>query len=289
MSNDHPDFNDSRYFNFHDRSNDITGFMRVGMKPNRAQKSLFFFLMQGNQVMGIKTDEEMTNERYFCKSMKFIPLDDDCWNLSYDGSLQDSQGGLHTVKMDLKWKPLNEEFDYRDCVTGKNVELSAKVASEHYEQFGSITGTIIIDNNELHISGLGERDQSIGVRDWGAPQSWLWINSQFSEKEAFNITKLVMDRGTIDSGFFHHGGKNRPITSIEANIEESTSKRPVAFELKIRDSEGQDYSIKGRIVKEAMMPFQGADGTKSIIVETLAEYNWNGQIGHGIAEFMYRL
>lgn len=115
----------------------------------------------------------MTNERYYCNSMKFTPLENDIWNLSYDGVLRDPLGLLHNIKMDLTWKPLNEKFDYSACVTGRNAKISADVASEHYEQFGSIVDTIVIDGKNLDISGLGERDLSRGVRNWGAPKRWL--------------------------------------------------------------------------------------------------------------------
>ena len=289
MSKEHPDYNDSRYFNFHDQSENITGFMRVGTKPNRSEKSLFFFLMTADRVMGIKTTEIITNERYFCKSMEFIPLENDYWSLSYNGPLQDSTGKIYNVKMDLKWKPLNEEFDYRECVTGRNVEISAMVASKHYEQFGAITGSLCIDGEELKISGLGERDHSQGVRDWGAPKNWLWINSQFSETEAFNITKLEMDQGIVDSGFFHYEGINRPITSIDVSIKESDSKIPISFTLEIKDDNGKNYSVVGTVIRKAIMPFQGSDGAESIIVETLSEYMWDGKKGYGVAEFLYRL
>ncbi|MFA5313124.1 MAG: hypothetical protein WC375_07415, partial [Methanomassiliicoccales archaeon] len=39
------DWNESFYFNFYDRGNDLTGFMRIGLVPNKKEKTVFCFLM----------------------------------------------------------------------------------------------------------------------------------------------------------------------------------------------------------------------------------------------------
>ena len=57
----------------------------------------------------------------------------------------------------------------------------------------------------FEIEALGERDLSRGVREWGSPKMWMWINSEFSHDEAFNITKLSVEEGDIDAGYFYTG------------------------------------------------------------------------------------
>ena len=289
MNTEHQDFNHSRYFNFHDQGTDITGFMRIGMKPNREQKSLFFFLMIGQDAVGIKGDAPMDGDDFRCMGMEFVPLGNEHWQIIYRGPLYDRQGKSKDVSLDLIWTPLHEEFDYRRCAGDAEAEISASVASEHYEQFGSLRGTLEINGNRIEINGLGERDRSIGVRDWGSPLNWLWINAQFSESEAFNLTQLVMGNGKVDCGFMHYGEVSRPLRSVRADIKQDGARNPVSFRLHLEDQEGWVYEVEGKVRKKAEMPFEGADGTRAVIVETLAEYRWAGRHGYGIAEFMYRL
>lgn len=289
MNTEHLDFNHSRYFNFHDQRTDITGFMRIGMKPNRGQKSLFFFLMIGQEVVGIKSDSPMDNDAFQCLGMEFLPLGDEHWQIRYQGPLYDRQGQPRNVDMDIRWRPMHPEFDYRRCAGEAEAEISASVASEHYEQFGSLKGTLDIDGNLIDINGMGERDRSIGVRDWGSPKNWLWINAQFSETEAFNLTQLVMEAGKVDCGFLHYGEISRPLRSIRSEVVQNGERNPTSFRLHLEDQDGWLYEVEGEVRKRAEMPFEGADGSKAVIVETLAEYRWAGRRGYGIAEFMYRL
>ncbi|MGE4275081.1 MAG: hypothetical protein AB7E27_03335 [Candidatus Methanomethylophilaceae archaeon] len=289
MDDKHPEFNHSRYFNFHDQENDVTGFMRIGMKPNREEKSLSFFLMIGNEVMGIKAETPFDDDSFRCQGLEFAPRGEERWSLRYQGQLQDREGRAHQVTMELDWKPLHPEFDYHRCVSKEGERISASVASEHFEQFGSLRGELSVDDRKWSISARGERDRSLGVRDWGSPVSWLWINSQFSDNEAFNLTKLVMDEGTVDSGFIYYGDVNRPLRSVKAEVTLDGPADPRSFHLTLEDHDGWLYHVEGQVLKKAEMPFQGADGTKAVIVETLAEYTWGKQKGYGIAEFMYRL
>ena len=39
---EHEEWNESYYFNFHDKTNDLTAFMRIGNKVNKNEKSMFF-------------------------------------------------------------------------------------------------------------------------------------------------------------------------------------------------------------------------------------------------------
>ena len=52
----HEEWNESYYFNFYDRKNQVTAFMRIGNKVNKNEKSMFFFLMTPQQTAGIKLE-----------------------------------------------------------------------------------------------------------------------------------------------------------------------------------------------------------------------------------------
>jgi hypothetical protein len=159
--------------------------------------------------------------------------------------------------------------------------MSSKVASEHYEQFGKAVGKIEIDGEVLEIEALGERDISRGVREWGSPKMWMWINSQFSNDEAFNITKLSVDEGDIDAGYFHVHGVNEALIKADIDVEFNNG-IPSKFRMILRDKKGSQYSVDGEIIRMGMIPVDG----DMMLIETLSRYNWDGKGGYGVAEFL---
>jgi hypothetical protein len=85
----HEEWNESFYFNFYDRGQDICGFMRIGLKPNKKEKSVFCFLMMpdGN-VFGLKDQAVMENNDLEAVGLKFSKLvDDKKWRLEFNGEL----------------------------------------------------------------------------------------------------------------------------------------------------------------------------------------------------------
>ncbi len=58
----HVEWNESFYFNFYDRSSDVCGFMRIGLKPNKNEKSIFcFLLMPDGDIIGFKGESPYTD------------------------------------------------------------------------------------------------------------------------------------------------------------------------------------------------------------------------------------
>ncbi|MGB8233014.1 MAG: hypothetical protein WCE60_03390, partial [Methanobacterium sp.] len=160
---------------------------------------------------------------------------------------------------------------------------SSNVASEHYEQFGKATGKIEIDNEIFEIDALGERDLSLGVREWGSPKMWMWINSEFSSEEAFNITKLSVDEGDIDAGYFYTNSINEPLIKSEIDVEFNNG-IPSKFSMNLFDKKGSKYSVNGEVIRFGMIPVD--DGM--MLIETLSKYKWDDKEGYGVAEFLIK-
>ena len=216
--------------------------------------------------------------------LDFQEIDSGKWNLKYDGSIFNPLAKVPTeykVKMDINWEALNPVMNYINCVDEKQVSMSSNVASEHYEQFGKATGIIEIDNEIFEIEALGERDLSIGVREWGSPKMWMWINSEFSHDEAFNITKLSVDEGDIDAGYFYINSVNEPLLKSDIDVEFNNG-IPSKFSMNLFDKKGSKYSVTGEVIRFGMIPVD----ERMILIETLSKYNWNGKEGYGVAEFL---
>jgi len=277
----HREWNESYYFNFHDKNNQLTAFMRIGNKVNKDEKSMFFYLMTPTISGGIKIEKPLDNEPWNIAGLEYQELESDKWRLKYDGPIFTSPDTKIDVKMDVIWRALNPPMDYKDCVNPKQVEMSSNVASQHFEQFGRALGIIDIEQQQYSISGYGERDLSRGIRDWGSPKMWMWINSQFSPTEAFNITKLSVEEGDIDAGYFHINKVNQPLIRSDINVE-FIKGIPRKFNMKLYDKKGREYQVAGEVLRYVKVPVD----EEMILIETLSLYQWDNMEGYGIAEFL---
>ncbi|MDI6644143.1 MAG: hypothetical protein QME14_03720 [Methanobacteriaceae archaeon] len=277
----HMEWNESYYFNFHDKNNQLTAFMRIGNKVNKDEKSMFFYLMSPTMTGGIKIETPLDKEPWNIAGLKYQELDQDRWRLKYDGPIYNPPDKPIDVKMDVTWEALNPPMDYKECVNHEQVEMSSNVASQHYEQFGRASGIIEINQQHYNIKGYGERDLSLGIREWGSPKIWMWINSQFSATEAFNITKLSVEEGDVDAGYFHINKKNRPLIKSDIKVEYSRG-TPHKFNMKLYDKKGNEYQVAGEVVRYGMVPVD----EKMVLIETLSKYHWENKEGYGIAEFL---
>jgi hypothetical protein len=290
----HPEWNESFYFNFYDRELDICGFMRIGLKPNRNEKSMFCFLMMPDgSLVGMKGQQGCESKALEVKGLsyeKVVP--EKKWKLTFNGAAMETKEGKTSPELlsfDLDFESLNPVFDYRECVDAKKVELSKSVASEHLEQFGRISGELVLGGRSNSIHGLGERDHSWGVREWTAPKMWIWLTCQFSERCAFNVTKLVVEGGEVDAGFFCANGKNYPLVKAEIDTAYNEEGGPSSLGMSLMDKNGQTYKAQAEVMRRAILPFEGREGKAlSLLHEPLARYSYNGMTGYGIAEYLIR-
>ena len=146
----HEEWNESYYFNFHDKKNDLTAFMRIGNKVNKNEKSMFFYVMSPTMTAGIKLETPCDDKPLSIAGLEYQELEPGQWNLKYNGSIFNPlEKTQFKVKMDVTWEALNPIMDYVECVDEKETEMSSNVASEHYEQFGKAQGTIEIDGASI--------------------------------------------------------------------------------------------------------------------------------------------
>ncbi len=74
--------------------------------------------------------------------------------------------------------------------------LTGAVAARHYEQPGSVAGTITVGGRRHGLAGAGLRDHSWGVRDWQAVPYWRWFG-MVVDPDTFVVVNNV---GTADGG-----------------------------------------------------------------------------------------
>jgi hypothetical protein len=278
------DWNESYYFNFFDPAQGVTGFMRIGNKPNRDEKSVFLFVMSKKGVFGIRNTEPCDEHHTTCSGLNFTD-NGKSWKITYKGPLFDvSKDPVPTMSsLDIEWTPVNPVMDYHDCVDERGAALSSKAASEHFEQFGTAAGKITIGDDSFDIKATGERDKSEGVRDWGSPKMWMWLNSVYGEDLGWNATKLCTQMGDVDAGYIGTAKCNDPIVKIDIDVSYNDA-IPSGYKMSMTGKSGRTYDIECKILQHAVLPMQGSKDM--LLVETISQTTYNGRTGFGIAEFL---
>ena len=282
------EWNESYYFNLHDQSNGVTAFMRIGNKPNKDEKSMFFFVIEKDRVCGMRNAVGCDDEKTFCSGLRFTK-ENDSWHLTYQGPLFDMASKEQVPimsSMDVEWKAINPEMDYHDCVDEKGAAMSSSTASEHFEQFGTCKGTMVIGDRKFDIDATGERDKSEGVRDWGASKMWMWLNSVYDNGVGFNATKLCTPIGDVDAGFVGNKDCNDPVVKIDVDVFYDGS-IPASYKMVMTGKSGKQYAVDATIMRYATLPMQGSKDM--LLVETISETKMDGRTGYGIAEFLVPL
>lgn len=290
---DHAEWSESFYFNFYDRINDVCGFMRIGLKPNKNEKSVFcFFMLPDGSIVGLKGGSPYNGPDLAVNGLTFTKVEPEKhWKMEFAGIMAKMASPPVPLKasFSLDFTALNDVFDYRACVSGHKEEISKSVASEHLEQFGRVTGTLKVGDKKFTIDALGERDHSWGVREWTAPKMWIWLTCQFSESEALNVTKLAVEQGEVDAGFIHLHDKSIPLDAVRIDTTFTPEGGPRSFRMNLTDRDGKIHEVEAEIIKQAMLPFEGPDKKSlAIMYETLARYRMDGKVGYGIAEYLIK-
>lgn len=290
----HREWNESYYFNFYDTSNDVCGFMRVGLKPNKGVKDVFCYLMlPDGSFIGKKETVEKHDDALEAEGLAFEMVSPErSWRMTYEGMVRTfSKTGPVEVPLafTLRFDALSDVFDYRRSVGKKGEEMSRDVASEHLEQFGRITGRVTTETGDYDIEALGERDHSWGVREWTSPQQWIWLNAHFSPDCSINLTKLTVDDGEVDAGFVFKDGVLTPVVSASEHTTYDDEGEPRSFELDLTDEDGRHHVLSGVVERSVHLPFASQDGRElSVMYETLSRYEYEGMEGYGIAEYLIR-
>jgi hypothetical protein len=213
------------------------------------------------------------------------------WELHFDGAGRLFERAEHVamqrdsfetvaLRADLRFTAWHDPLSFRSGLTDG-------VASRHYEQPGSVAGTIEVGGRRHPLTGQGLRDHSWGVRDWQAVPYWRWFG-MIADPDNFLVLNNVgtADGGEVAGGFLMRDGVLAPIESCETDSEldpELGCQR--AFVARARDADGRSTTLAGRAIEVAPLR-QRRDGRLTHVNEGLTEYEWEGRRATGISEYL---
>lgn len=296
-ANDNKEWNESYYFCFADKRNNIKGMTRIGFKPNKPEGMSFLFLFfSDGTAAGYHTNDdskEYSNPLTVGDITHSYEKSNNTWKYTFNGSMIQVKNSedfpkvrenpelimnFLDVNLELTLNPLNEPYEYSEHMTAESLEIGKKAGDFHWEQLGIIRGSITIDGEESMLEAMGQRDHTFGIRDWTGVGNWLYYVIWFNEDLAINPAAIVMDDGRMSTGgFLFKNGENIPLRTIEI-IDQQFRKDgifPVSSTLEITDKDRNLYILKGRPGAIIPLPFKNAEGQTSYLIQAFGEFELN--------------
>ncbi|MGY5875637.1 MAG: hypothetical protein RTU30_07820 [Candidatus Thorarchaeota archaeon] len=305
-------WNESYYFIFYDKSNQIGGMSRIGFKPNQPEGMTFFFLfLPDGSVAGFHSTDECQSypESLHVSGMTHENLGNGSWRYSFNGSMivvanprdlprvreqPDLISDLIEVDMSLLFHPINDTYEYSEFMTEEALEIGKKTGDMHWEQIAQVSGMIKLEDRELVIEkAMAQRDHTHGIRNWTGVDNWFYFVIWFNENLAINPAAVLVDDGRISpGGFMFKDGKNIPIMEISVKKHEFDDDGifPVGTELELVDAEGVRHLLIAKPGPIVPVPFVDAQGRKSILIQSFGEFELDGiKGGYGSYETLSRI
>ncbi len=284
--------NESWYFNFIDRPNNVYFITRLSLHMDKNKSRLLMLLIVDGKdnsyynevpLEKIPANWEFDNKlKYYC----IKPMNE--WSVKYKDK---------KIKLDINFQGRFPVFNLAEIENPKKIlekygeELLKIAAQEHYEQPMLATGTLdLMKRGEIYetrkIKGYGHRDHSWGIRKWVQIDGWNWVSAQF-EEQTINFVKSDLLGKAPQSGVIYTKGKeNVIIEKVEVSTKtEEDGKTPVSSIFILTDKEGKEKSLESKTIFSKYLPLKSRTGLTEIF-EQVAIFTCEGKQGDGISEYL---
>lgn len=160
-------------------------------------------------------------------------------------------------ELDLTWTAFTPVYDFHEGLEAAGHDGDIIGAQAHIEQSGRVEGRMRLHGREHEFSGLGHRDKSWGVRDWGGIEGWEWISAQFGPDLTFNATIAHGDGKHVPAGFVHRDGVNYPVRSVSIDYDWARPHIPRGARVTITDADGARYEIRAEALGQVPLYKKG--------------------------------
>ncbi len=154
----------------------------------------------------------------------------------------------------------------------------------HYEQSGSVKGTLILDGQEIDIDLKGMRDRSFGKREWNYMDRHIWLTAMLETGEVMNVNMVRYPAvRNLQTGYWEDHGKHTCVdyaTSMDDLPVIGHVPDQVTCHVTLMD--GRKLTMECEKEVEVPFPFDNGDFT---IYEGIGKITINGVKGRGIMEF----
>lgn len=307
-----PEWDESYYFVFFDKRQNLGGMTRLGFKPNKDEGMAFFILFFPDGSAGSyqnmeRIDDNTRKKRLQAGQVIHQPRLDGEWKYQLQANITITKrpedlgkidqhpelvSKMMPISMNVTFTPLNDVYEYSQNMSSKSREIGKKVGDAHWGQIGKVKGQIKLGDMVFSLEeAMGQRDHTHGVREWTGIASWLYYVVWFSEKLCINLAALVTEDGEVSTGgVIFKNGKNIPIMSIRILDEEfHEDVFPVSSKLELVDGFDGTHVLEGRAGPVVPVPFIDKEGNTSILAQSFGGFTFDGLAGgYGYFETLRR-
>lgn len=305
---DHPQFNESEYYNFVDNDSGFAVLIRMGNRVNEghAEVTVLLYLPGGGAAFHFERAPISDNSKFDAGGLKFEVIEPlKRVRVTYAGDVRVMEKGtdledpkrvfaeapVKRLELDLEYENTIPVYGLSDEEEGGSGIGGAEdsIATGHYQGPCRVTGTINLGGDVQTISGLGFRDHSWGPRVWQGPQYWRWVSGLADEKNGFVgwISKIGGERQP-DRGMVLRDGEVSFVQRAEISTEYGPAPHyPETVTMTLHTKAGS-FKITGEPIH--LVPLRNRrDGEVARLAELVYRYDFDGIPAYGIAEYHDRM
>lgn len=305
---DHPQFNESAYYNFVDGDSGFATLIRMGNRVNEghAEVTVLLYLPGGGAAFHFERAPIEDNSKFDAAGLRFEVIEPlQRMRVTYSGDVRVMETGTELedpkkVFAENPVKHLELELEYENTIpvyglgsseSGQSGIAGAEdsIATGHYQGPCRVSGTVNLDGDEQRISGLGFRDHSWGPRVWQGPQYWRWVSGLADEKNGFvGWVSKIGDERQPDRGMVLRDGEVSFVERAEISSGYGPAPHyPERVELTLHTSAGS-FEVRGEPVN--LVPLRNRRGGEvARLAELVFRYDFDGMPAHGISEYHDRM
>ncbi len=298
-------YNESMYLNAFDLDQEVGGWFRLGNRVNEgyAEMTVCVYL-PGGRVGFVYARPEITENTQMSAGGLTIDVVEPFEHLTvtYRGKvcLLDDPSQMAEPRVAFKENPWVEceiDLDFRgvspmyggkpmyDDGTEIEVEAEKSFAKAHYEQHGSMKGTIRVGEEIIDLDGFGLRDKSWGPRYWQAISWYRWLPFVFGA----DFAMMVSNVGGRTGGMVLKDGEYHQIrnATIESTWDDDNYQTGMVCHVETDDD---TFEVRGEVI--SLIPLRNrrpdADGNQMVtrITEAMTRYECDGRKGIGMSEYL---
>lgn len=299
---DDANFNESMYFEFHDRESGIAGFLRLANRPNegRGERTVCLYLPDGRLAFGYARPHVGSNNVMDAGGLAVevvAPLRDVRVRFGGDVRLVADPAAMSDPATALNSSPNTEcritlQFLAMAPAHEQTFEAQGQsFAPHHYEQLAVVTGEVVVGTQRFGVRGHGLRDHSWGPRSWQAPWFYRWLHGS---SDGFGFMAAYFgdpDGSTRVGGFVFDGTDVRACDGVEIATERDDDgfQRSIALTMA---AGARRWRLTGEALSVVPLRHRGAQGEVSTrIVEAAMRWSVTGGDApaapiHGMAEYL---
>lgn len=298
---DHPQFNESAYYNFVDGDSGYGLLIRMGNRVNEghAEVTVVVYLPGGAAAIRFDRAPITSNDAFDAAGLRFDVVEPlQTMQVSFDGTayllpqgtdLADPKRAFTTspqvpVSLGLRYESLIPVYGLGE---GSGIQgAEDAIAVGHYQGPCRVSGWVELDGERREVNGLGYRDHSWGPRKWLGPSYWRWLSCLADDKNGFVAwSQKIGDERSPGNGMVLRDGVRELVTKVDVTSEYGPAPHyPTSMTVRMQTDSGEVVTATGEVFHNVPLRHRRGDEIARL-TEVLVRFDFNGTTGYGISEY----